>query len=54
MQVGDHFAVLTSGSGDILLKPIGKKAGKSWLRSLRGLKGLEITRLNDPVRDIEL
>jgi AbrB family looped-hinge helix DNA binding protein len=53
MRAGDAFQVLTSGSGDVLLKPMGRKRPSSWIRSLRGLQGLEIQRTDEPVRDIK-
>jgi AbrB family looped-hinge helix DNA binding protein len=54
LRPGDPFAVLTSRSGDILLKPLGKRPTAGWLRSLKRLKGLETARQHEPVRDIRL
>jgi AbrB family looped-hinge helix DNA binding protein len=43
LRPGDDFIVLSSQTGDILLRPV-RKSPKSpdWLDSLRGLKGLEV------------
>ena len=43
LRPGDDFIVLTSHSGDILLRPIRQSpSGKDWLEALLELKGLEI------------
>jgi AbrB family looped-hinge helix DNA binding protein len=43
LRPGDDFTVLTSRSGDILLRPVRKSpSGKDWLQALLELKGLEV------------
>ena len=53
LKQGHDFVVLCSSTGEILLRPV-KQPGKSWLKALRGLSGLELKRVDEPVRSIDL
>ncbi len=53
LKQGDDFLVLCSSTGEILLRPV-KKSGKSLVKSLRALRGLELHREDEPIRDIAL
>ena len=53
LKQGHDFVVLCSSTGEILLRPV-KQPGKSWLKALRGLRGLELKRVDEPVRTIAL
>ena len=54
LRAGDNFTVLSSDSGDILLKPFPRRPVRNWLQSLRALKGLEIRRTDELIRDTGL
>ena len=53
LRAGDDFIVLCSANGEIMLRPI-RKGRKSLVQALRAMQGLEIERLDEPIRDIEL
>ncbi len=53
LKKGHDFVVLCSSTGEILLRPV-KQPGKSWIQSLRAMRGLELRRANEPVRSIAL
>jgi AbrB family looped-hinge helix DNA binding protein len=53
LREGDDFIVLSSSTGEILLRPL-RRRGKSLIRALRSLRGLELQRHDEPVRDIKL
>lgn len=42
LRPGDDFIVLSSQTGDILLRPVRNSSGTDWLDALRALKGLEV------------
>jgi AbrB family looped-hinge helix DNA binding protein len=55
LREGDDFIVLTSGDGDIMLRPIHRGRRKNLFEALRALKGLEIPPRNkEVVRPIKL
>jgi AbrB family looped-hinge helix DNA binding protein len=53
LKQGHDFIVLCSSTGEILLRPV-KQPGKSWIKSLRALRGLKLQRVDEPVRSIAL
>jgi len=54
LRVGDRFSVLSSGTGEILLKRLRDPSRKSLVGSLRALQGLELRRRDEWLRDIDL
>jgi AbrB family looped-hinge helix DNA binding protein len=53
LRQGHDFIVLCSSTGEILLRPV-RSPAKSWIKSLRALRGLEVKRVDEPVRSIPL
>jgi AbrB family looped-hinge helix DNA binding protein len=53
LRQGDDFIVVCSSSGEIHLRPV-RRRGKSLVKALRGLKGLELKRMDEPIRTIHL
>jgi len=53
LRQGCDFIVLCSSTGEILLRPV-KGPGKSWLKALRAMRGLELQRIDEPIRDLDL
>jgi AbrB family looped-hinge helix DNA binding protein len=53
LRQGHDFTVLCSSTGEILLRPV-RRRGKGLLRSLRAMSGLELHRVDEPIRDIKL
>jgi AbrB family looped-hinge helix DNA binding protein len=53
LKQGHDFIVLCSSTGEILLRPV-KRPGKSWLKALRAMRGLELERIDEPIRDLDL
>jgi AbrB family looped-hinge helix DNA binding protein len=54
LQPGDDFAVLSSGTGEILLRPIRRRRRKSLVEALQALHGLKLVRSDEPIRDVPL
>jgi AbrB family looped-hinge helix DNA binding protein len=54
LQPGDDFVVLTSATGEILLRPIRRRRRKSLVEALQALHGLELVRSDEPIRDVPL
>ena len=54
LREGDDFIVLCSIKREILLRPIRRGRRKSLLPALRSLQGLELTREDEPIRDVAL
>ena len=54
LRAGDDFLVLSSEGEDILLRPVRRKRRGSWVASLRALRGLELKRADEPIRDVAL
>ena len=50
LRKGDRFLVLCSSTGDIMLRPIHRRT-KNWLKCLRAMQGLEIKRIDKPIRN---
>ena len=53
LRQGHDFIVLCSSTGEILLRPI-KRPGKSLVKALRAMRGLELERMDEPIRDVVL
>jgi len=53
LKEGDDFVVICSADREILLRPV-RHRRKSLLQALRSLHGLELTRQDEPIRDIKL
>ncbi len=53
LKQGHDFVVLCSSTGQILLQPV-KQPGKSWLKALRAMRGLQLKRVDEPVRSVSL
>jgi AbrB family looped-hinge helix DNA binding protein len=53
LKQGHDFLVLCSSTGEILLRPV-KRPGKSWVKALRALQGLDLQRADEPIRDVAL
>ncbi len=53
LRQGHDFVVLCSSTGEILLRPV-RRPGKSWIKSLRGLRGLDLKRADEPIRRVDL
>jgi len=53
LREGDDFIVLSSSTGEILLRPL-RRRGKNLFKMLQSLRGLEFQRQDEPVRDIQL
>ena len=54
LHAGDDFLVLSSETGEIVLRPLRKAGAKSLTEALRSLHGLELDRHDEPVRDVLL
>ena len=54
LRSGDDFLVLTSSTGDILLRPIRRRPRKGLYQALRALKGLELHPSKESIRNIKL
>ena len=54
LRPGDDFVVLSSGTGEILLRPIRRCRRKSLVEALEALHGLELVRSDEPIRDVPL
>jgi AbrB family looped-hinge helix DNA binding protein len=50
---GSDLIVLCSSGGEILLRPVQRRK-KSLVKSLRALRGLDLQRLDEPIRDVTL
>jgi len=46
-----RVVVLCSSTGEILLRPV-RHPGKSWLKSLRAMRGLKLKRMDEPIRNL--
>jgi len=46
LKQGHDFLVLCSSNGEIMLRPV-RRPKKSWLKSLRTLRGLELHRIEE-------
>jgi len=53
LKQGHDFIVLCSSTGEILLRPV-RQSGKSWVKVLRDMRGLELKRMDEPGRSITL
>jgi AbrB family looped-hinge helix DNA binding protein len=53
LKAGDDFIVLSSASGDIMLRPI-RGQRKSLVELVEKLRGLDLQRHDEPVRNIAL
>ncbi len=53
LRQGHDFIVLCSSTGEILLRPV-RRPGKSWVKSLRALRGLDLRRVDEPIRRLAL
>jgi AbrB family looped-hinge helix DNA binding protein len=53
LKQGHDFTVLCSSTGEILLRPV-RRRGKGLVKSLRALSGLELRRVDEPIRRVAL
>lgn len=53
LKQGHDFVVLCSSTGEILLRPV-RRPGKSMVQSLLALQGLNLRRMDEPIRDLAL
>ena len=53
LKRGHDFVVLCSSTGEILLRPV-RRPGRSWVKSLRALHGLDLQRMDEPIRRVAL
>ena len=53
LKQGHDFIVLCSSTGEILLRPV-KRPRKSWVKALRGMRGLKVERIDEPFRNVDL
>jgi AbrB family looped-hinge helix DNA binding protein len=53
LKQGHDFIVLCSSTGEILLRPV-RRPGKSLVKSLRALRGLDLQRVDEPIRKVVL
>jgi AbrB family looped-hinge helix DNA binding protein len=54
LRPGDDFVVLYSNTGEILLRPIRRRSGKSLVDALQALHGLNLVHSDEPIRDAPL
>jgi AbrB family looped-hinge helix DNA binding protein len=54
LRVGDDFIVLCSARREILLRPVHRRGRKGLIKAIRSLQGLELSRQDEPVRDLKL
>jgi len=54
LHSGDDFLVLSSASGEILLRPLRPGARRSLTDALRLFHGLELERADEPIRNVAL
>lgn len=54
LRSGDDFQVLSSRSGDILLKPVRRQGHQNLADALMALRGLKLSDRSETIRDLPL